>query len=243
MGIASWHAARLQALSAEEGWLNLTDRVEIAPGTYSVGRAGDIALSTGPEHLGTLTLAPDGRATLDGAPFGNGHLRRDGLLLEITVLEGQHALRVRDLARPRVPPVIPLFPEDPFWRISALWEALPAPERLTIGTMIGVETSVPLTHRARFHHAGEEVTLLPTHWKEGRPLFVFRDTTAGRETYAAARFLLGDVDGDRVVLDFNRAFNPPCAFTDLATCPLPPAQNRLPFAIRAGERAPQGHRP
>ena len=69
-------------------------------------------------------------------------------------------------------------------------------------------------------------------------MFVIRDRTSGPETYGAARFLIGDVRGDRVVLDFNKAFNPPCAFTDFAVCPLPSAQNVLPFPIRAGEKKP-----
>jgi uncharacterized protein (DUF1684 family) len=67
-------------------------------------------------------------------------------------------------------------------------------------------------------------------------MFVIRDATAGSETYAASRFLIGDPAGDTITLDFNRAHNPPCAFTDFAICPLPPRENRLSFPIRAGER-------
>ena len=102
-------------------------------------------------------------------------------------------------------------------------------------------TRVELTHAARFVHAGREVTLRPTHWKAGKPMFVIRDATAGKETYAASRFLIGEVQGDQVVLDFNKAFNPPCAFTDFAVCPLPPRQNIMGFEIRAGEKTPPGH--
>ena len=91
-------------------------------------------------------------------------------------------------------------------------------------------------HRAHFRHAGHEVGLLVTHWKRGLPMLVFRDATAGAETYAATRFLIAEPAGDVITLDFNRAHNPPCAFTDFAICPLPPPENRLPFAIRAGER-------
>ena len=87
-----------------------------------------------------------------------------------------------------------------------------------------------------FTHDGQDVTLLATHWKAGKPMFVIRDATAGSETYAASRFLIGDPAGDTITLDFNRAHNPPCAFTDFAICPLPPRENRLSFPIRAGER-------
>lgn len=246
----AWHRDRIAALVAGEGWLNLTDRIELVPGRYRLGRAkdNDLCLSVGPDHLGVLELAADGQALLDqGAgpqpfapvPDAYPRLQAGELLLEMTALEGDYALRVRDLAHPARAafPGIARYPVDPAWRITALWEALPAPQALGIDTALGVPTSVQITHRARFMHAGREITLLPTHWKSGKPMFVIRDATSGVETYGASRFLIGAVQGDRVILDFNRAFNPPCAFTDLATCPLPPKDNILPFAIRAGEKA------
>ena len=66
--------------------------------------------------------------------------------------------------------------------------------------------------------------------------FIFRDATAPKETYGGGRFLYSDLPRDgQVVLDFNKAYSPPCAFTDFATCPLPPKQNQLPLRIEAGE--------
>jgi uncharacterized protein (DUF1684 family) len=102
----------------------------------------------------------------------------------------------------------------------------------------GSAAAVTITHRASFTHAGQTVSLTPTHWKSGKPMFVFRDATAG-ETYAAGRFLIGeDIEGDEITLDFNRAFTPPCGFTEFAICPLPPPGNVLAFRIEAGEKAP-----
>jgi uncharacterized protein (DUF1684 family) len=102
----------------------------------------------------------------------------------------------------------------------------------------GSTAAVTLTHRATFQHQGKTVTLTPTHWKSGKPMFVFRDRTAG-ETYPACRFLFGeDPTESGITLDFNRAISPPCAFTDFAICPLPPPGNILPFRIEAGELAP-----
>ena len=70
-------------------------------------------------------------------------------------------------------------------------------------------------------------------------MFVIRDATSGRQTYAASRFLIGDDVADgQITLDFNRAFSPPCAFSDFAICPLPPRSNILPFAVMAGEMWP-----
>lgn len=250
--IADWRAARLAALTAEDGWLNLTDRVELAPGRVTVGTApgNDVVISAGPAHLGVLALAADGGASLDAGdgprafvpvPDNPPRLKLGGLLLEMMSIEGSHALRVRDTAAPARTgfPGIDSFPVDPAWRIEAGWQALAQPQSLGIDLVTGVATRIRLTHQAGFTHGGAPVTLLPTHWKAGKPMFVIRDRTSGRETYGAARFLIGELRGDRVVLDFNKAFNPPCAFTDLAVCPLPPRQNVLGFEIRAGEKKPR----
>lgn len=255
----AWHRARLADLTAEDGWLHLTDRVELAPGRHLVGRqAGcDVQIHAGPDRLGWLELAADGSAVLmtgtDALPFrpvpgpvpgsvpgSNPWLRLPGLLLEIMTVEGQHALRVRDLTLPVRAAFagIPRFPVDPGWRILADWVPLAVPGTVEVDLVNGARSILPLTHHARFRHDGHEVALLAAHQKAGKPMFVIRDRTAGVETYAASRFLIGEVAGDRVVLDFNRAFNPPCAFSDFAVCPLPPRGNVLLFAIRAGEKMP-----
>ena len=249
--IDAWRSQRLAALTAPDGWLNLTDRVEISPGTYQVGSGpeNDVHLSVGPSRLGELVLAADGTGTFDEGTGAHAfvaagdnppRLEAGGLLLEVTEIEGQHALRVRQIDAPSRLAFagIESFPLDPAWRVEAEWRALSEPERLGIDTVKGIRTSVSITHEARFTHDGAEVLLLPTHWKGGKPMFVIRDRTSGPETYGAARFLIGDVRGDRVVLDFNKAFNPPCAFTDFAVCPLPPAENVLPIRIEAGEKRP-----
>ena len=241
---ADWQAERLAALTAEDGWLNLTDRLEIPPGGQRVGAAAgnDLVLSVGPAHLGVLTataktasLTAGGQTLTFAAQGGNPVLRVAGLLLELHTVEGQPALRVRDLSlRPKAN--LTSYPYDPAWVITARWEALAAPQAQSVDQKGAGPTEVTLTHRAHFTHEGVAVTLLATHWKAGKPMFVIRDATAGAETYAASRFLIGEPAGDTITLDFNRAHNPPCAFTDFAICPLPPRENRLPFAIRAGER-------
>jgi hypothetical protein len=211
------------------------------------GAGNDVVLSTGPDHLGVVEVTapgaarfthPDGRvATFQPAAGGFPQLRVPPLLLELHTVDDVPALRVRDLTLPRRA-TLRLYPYDPAWRIEAAWEALPEAQDLSIGQKGAGETVVRLTHRAQVRVAGRDITLLPTHQKSSAPMFVIRDATSGPETYAASRFLIGDVRGDRVILDFNRAHNPPCAFTDFAVCPLPPPENRLPFPIRAGELKP-----
>lgn len=249
---AEWQAARLAALTAEDGWLNLTDRIEITPGRWSLGRVdADMILSVGPDQLGVLDLTPDLSAHLEvegsrlpftPGPGGYDILRHAGLLLEIHVVDGAAALRLRQIDHPaRVNFLgIAAFPYDPDWMILADWQELPEPISRGIEMVAGRAETVTQTHVARFSHAGNEIALVPTHVKGGRPMFVLRDATSGQETYGAARFLIGEVEGAKVRMDFNRLINPPCAYTPFAICPLPPPENRLPFAIRAGELRPAG---
>ena len=243
--LPDWRAARLAALSAPDGWLNLVARIDLAPGRHRVGAAQEVRLPSGPELLGTLDLGPTGasfaRPGEDPRPFqpvpdGFPQLRVDPFLLEIHSVDGIPALRVRDLTRQ---PTVTLrhFPDAPDWTIRATWESL-APEATEITMKDGSTAAVTVTHRATFQHQGKTVILTPTHWKSGKPMFVFRDATAG-ETYPACRFLFGeDATDSGITLDFNRAISPPCAFTDFAVCPLPPPGNILPFRIEAGELAP-----
>lgn len=248
--LAAHRAARLAELAADDGWLNLTDRVELAQGSASVGRdsGNDIVLSVGPANLGRLTLAGNAASlktasgdTLDFLPEPERppRLRHAGLLMEIHTVDGQAALRVRDLSPGRPGVTLRYFPTDPAWVIRAEWIALASPVTRAAAMVNGASEAVVQTHSARFLHAGAQVDLVPLHVKSGKPMFVFRDQTAGSETYGASRFLYGDeVAEGRITLDFNTAFNPPCAFSDLAICPLPPRENILPFRVEAGELKP-----
>jgi uncharacterized protein (DUF1684 family) len=243
--LSDWRAARLAALKAPDGWLNLIARIELAAGGHEVGSAQEVRLPSGPDHLGTLEITTAGATfarpgqtpePFQPVPDAFPQLRVDPFLLELHTVDGQPALRVRDLTQH---PTIALrhFPDDPNWTLRAHWESF-APQVSEVAMKGGTSAAVTLTHRASFVHQGRTVTLTPTHWKSGKPMFVFRDATAG-ETYPACRFLFGeDMTDSEITLDFNRAISPPCAFTDLAICPLPPPGNVLPFRIEAGELAP-----
>ncbi len=128
------------------------------------------------------------------------------------------------------------YPADPAWRIDAEFHPYPKGRTLAITNVLGDVSNVPCPGYVTFTIGNVRCRLEPQETPNG--LFVvFTDKTAGKGTYPAGRFLETSLPADgRVVLDFNRAVNPPCAFTDFATCPLPPRANRLRIAVPAGER-------
>jgi len=247
--IETWRADRLARLKGEEGWLNIVGRWELEPGTVTVGSApgNDIVLDVGPAQVGSFTQEDDGGVTFYPADGGVPRQLKldkknfpsftvDRLLLQVTSLNGRNALRIRDRASTAPAALISIshFPVDPEWRIEADWTRLDQPLTMEVDTVVGIPTEVTITHKAVFAHDGRTVELIATHGTPQSPQFVLRDATAG-ETYPASRFLFGEPQGNKIVLDFNKAINPPCAFSPFAICPLPPPQNVLPFRIEAGE--------
>lgn len=250
--LEAWKIQRLKNLLAPDGWLNIIGRFWLEAGTVSVGSApqNDIVLATGPANLGTLTQAPDGAvAFTPHEPGPTIHITPDEehppkfrvaqMLMEITTLNGQNALRVRDTLSPEPAafPGLSSFPPDPEWRIVADWITLENVRGLRMNTTKSIPTDVRITHKAAFTRAGQRYELIATHGTPEAPQFVIRDETSKETTYPASRFVFGeDVTETTIVLDFNKAINPPCAFTEHAVCPLPPAENILPFRIEAGEK-------
>lgn len=248
----AWKTKRRAALTAPNGWLNIIGRWWLSEGTVSIGSAegNDLVLPAGPAQLGTLTQAADGIVTF--APAGGGesirlvpnkkappNFERDGLLVEITTLNGENAVRVRDTrsTAPSALEELTYFPTDPSWRITARWVPFETPKGVTVGTTKDIDTEVEVTHKAVFEKDGRTFELIATHGTPESPQFVIRDLTSKDSTYPASRFVYGEeVTADTIVLDFNKAINPPCAFTEFAVCPLPPAENVLPIRIEAGEK-------
>ena len=128
------------------------------------------------------------------------------------------------------------YPINPSFRIEASFEAFPTPKEVLIPNVLGSNFKMKSPGLLHLRVEGKDYTLQPVE-DEGKLFIIFRDPTSKAETYGAGRFLYADkaVKG-KVVLDFNKAENPPCAFTEFATCPLPPPQNRLDIEIKAGEK-------
>ena len=260
-------AARVQRLTASDGWLSLIGLHFLAAGDNTVGSAPDnqVVLAAGPARLGNVAVDANGSARLqvtpgvevrvNGAPvlsaeLGDGRTGRSVTVtcgtVSLFVIErgGRLALRVRDTESKRRQEFVGIeyFPTDPSWRIEATWEPYARPREVPIRNILGQESKALVLGRAVFTRDGHTIGLLPLQESPDDPLFfVISDLTSGTETYAAARFIYADPPRDgRVVLDFNRAINPPCAFTPFATCPLPPKENELPIAVKAGEKDYRG---
>jgi uncharacterized protein (DUF1684 family) len=127
------------------------------------------------------------------------------------------------------------FPAQEKYKIVATFTPFAVPKEIIIMNVLGDELKLKTPGLLSFELNGQHFELRPLIEDEKRLFIIFRDLTAGDTTYPAGRFLYADLPKEgKVILDFNRAENPPCAFTDFATCPLPPRQNYMKTRIEAG---------
>ena len=258
--VETWRQEREKKLRAEDGWLSVAALFWLREGESRVGSAADnevvLPADAAPARAGTVVLRK-GRVTfraapgVDGAAPGAEHeLKPDSkdvvalgrLRLSVIERSGRHGLRVRDPenARRRGFEGLAWYPVDASYRVTARFVPAPSPRSIEIVNILGDLLKMPSPGHVEFTLQGRALRLEPV-LEEGSPqlFFIFRDTTAGRETYPAGRYLYAEPPQDgTVTLDFNKAYSPPCAFTDFATCPLPPPGNRLPIAVPAGEKRP-----
>jgi uncharacterized protein (DUF1684 family) len=167
----------------------------------------------------------------------------DGGLGQATVIErnDRHALRVKHAGAPSRTQFAGLdyWPADPAWKITGKFIAHPTAKTIDIANIIGGVDAMDNPGVVEFQRGGKIYRIEALDEGEGVLFLVFADRTNGHGSYGAGRFLdapMPDANGN-VIIDFNQARNPPCAFTAFATCPLPPPENRLDLAITAGEKA------
>lgn len=236
----AWRREQENALRAPDGWLAVSALVWLKVGDNQLPepyrRFGKFRLERGnavwlPTSGAPRTVRPDTEPPADMVEIGDAQAQ--------VLKRGKRiGVRVRD---PRSPARTGFtgrvwYPADPVWRVDAAFHPYPKGRTLAITNVLGDISQVPCPGYVTFTVGNVRCRLEPQGTPKGL-FFVFTDKSAGKGTYPAGRFLETGlpVDG-RVVLDFNRAVNPPCAFTDFATCPLPPRTNRLPTAVVAGER-------
>ena len=268
--VEAWHAARVARLKQPTGWLSLVGLHWLDEGRFTLGSGvrNDIVLSVGPERLGLIEREADrvyfsaeegagvsvepaaaGRVALVADSAGEptvvafNHGEASFVLIERS---GRYGLRVRDQKAPTRTgfTAIERFPVDPAWRIEARF--IPHPPGRTIDIASVINTLEPMVNPGLIEfeldgkvHRLQAILELPD---DDSYFVIFADRTNRDQTYGAGRFVYTDgmpADG-RVVLDFNKAYNPPCALNAFSTCPLPPPENRMDAAVTAGEKRYSG---
>ncbi len=260
--VERWRAQHEKELAADDGWLTVAGLDWLKEGENRVGADPTIEIPLPPNsaparvasisfHAGQAVLhpAPGVPLLLNGKPATQTSLHEDTDILSINRLKfyvirrGDRAgLRLKDNDSPERKRFTGLtwYAVDPAWRIHAKFTAWDTPHTLAFANTIGQRETDQSPGYVTFTKDGREYRLEPM-LEDGKLFFVFRDRTSGKTTYGASRFLYTDAPKNGfVILDFNRAENPPCAFTAYATCPLPAPQNRLDLAVEAGEKIYQG---
>jgi len=260
--IIEWRAERLANLTGPEGYLNLVGLHWLGKQSTRIGSADDndiVFPAAAAPYVGVLELGDDGvlfRADPDALVGNIGgrvqtiHIADDttanpvalfhgSLSWTIIKRDGRFALRLRDFEHPAAKELAPLeyFPINPAFRLTATLQPFDKPKIVNVNTTIeglGYRPESPGTLLFEIDDVAHELEA----YKAGNQLFiVFADETTGRETYPAGRFVYADwpdADGE-TVLDFNKAYNPPCAFNAFATCPVASPRNRLKTRLNVGE--------
>jgi len=266
-GQQAWRKKRLDDLLKPDGWASLIGLHWIDPGSHYVGSNDDngIRLAMGPAQFGMLDrnddrirLVPNKNAglMLDGKPLHSPAALKadadeggpsvigfdDGKGIATVIKRGErYALRVKHADAPSRAKFAGLYywAADPAWIVTGRFVPHPPGKTITIANIIGTVDNVPNPGVIEFERDARTYRIEALDEGGDELFLVFADRTNGHGSYGAGRFLDTPKAGanGRVMLDFNRSYSPPCAFTAFATCPLPPPENRLDLAITAGEKA------
>ncbi len=262
--IQDWKESRLTYLKGPEGWLNLVGLHWLEKGSNTVGSDPSNAIvfpGSFPPRLGTFYLERDSVTFVARQGSGVTHLREEVVeILMIPDITGKpttleygshqwfiikrgdrHGIRLRDLEHPAIRQLdsMPTYPPQLKWKVVASLAPLKTPYKLKMGNVLGQVETYSIKGTLTFSINGKPYEIYPM----GEPpdlWFIFADETSAVETYGGGRFLQVEETGHEgtYILDFNKAYNPPCAFTPFATCPLPPKENILDIKVTAGEKSP-----
>lgn len=255
----AWRAEREARLKADDGWLTVSGLFFLNGGDNAFGSSplNDIVLRTGPEHAGVFTLgrgeitvraASGATLSVDGRdvtaarlwPYEGGDrptVTLGPLSLFAHYSGDRLAIRMRDRESDirRSFTGLRWYPVDEAFRLRGRYVPHDEPREIELPNILGDIETFRTSGSVALTVDGEDLRMTAVD-SRGRLWFIFRDLTSGNETYPAARFLYADAPEDGwTTVDFNRAYNPPCAFNPHTTCPLPPLENRLPVRIEAGE--------
>jgi uncharacterized protein (DUF1684 family) len=262
LSVEDWRARRHARLSSPDGWLTLVGLEWLKEGENRAGSAedNDIVLAGGAAHWGSVFLEGETLRFVSGdtqAVTINGeHLGESALVADVqgeptvvasdtvsfhVIFRESYALRVKDSQAPGLLNFkgVDNYPISADWRIEGSFIPAEAGTVVEISNVLGQVSEMPVYGTFEFEKDGRNHRLLGLGDARSKSLwFIFADRTSGRGTYGAGRFLYSDgmpADG-QLVVDFNMAYNPPCAFNEYSTCPLPPQANRLDVHVTAGEK-------
>jgi uncharacterized protein (DUF1684 family) len=261
--IEEWSTRRLERLKSDTGYLTLAGLFWLSEGenTFGSDASNDFVFPSGPAHAGvfvhekgvTRVRANSGTVlTLNDKKILDTALRTDrdkdtdvvrmGKISFYVIQRGNRfAIRMRDIDSPirRDFKGIERFPLSPAHRVEARFAPYDPPKRIPIVDIVGSVDTMLCPGAFVFEIGGKECRLDPVVDSPDDDAYwlIFSDATSGEETYGGGRFLYTDAPADgKVVVDFNKAYNPPCAFSPYTTCPIPPLQNQLGVAVEAGEK-------
>ena len=260
--VEQWQQDRLEGLKSKSGWLNLAGIYWLQEGSQTIGSdpSNDIVFpERAPAFLGVLTLEGEevhlqvqegvelfyeGEAVQElnlryetsGKPS---YLTHGDFAWYIMKRHTSLAVRLRDYRNPAIEALdhIPSYPIDPDYLVEAQLEPFPEARTMTVNTPFQDYTQeYQCPGELHFELQGQKLSLLP--FESGDSYFIIlSDETTALETYGGGRFMYATPDSTgRILLDFNKAYNPPCAVTPFAACPMPPRENHLPIRIEAGEK-------
>jgi uncharacterized protein len=268
--INEWDAKRVNRLKADDGWLNLVGRFWLKQGESTFGSAKDndivVESSKLPEHIGSF-IFEDSIVTfraLDGVDVMLGDMSVKEIVLvddqknDVTVLQigsvkfnlivrdTLYGIRFRDLNSDLVKNFkgVDRFPIDESWKIIAKFEAYNPVKEIDVPNVLGQISKENSPGAVVFERDGKTHRIDAVDEGGDKLFLIIADQTSGEETYGGGRFMYVNKPDSTgaILLDFNKAYNPPCVFTKYATCPLPPLQNYLKLKIEAGEKAyGEGH--
>lgn len=261
--ISEWHTKRINSLKSDFGWLNLVGLIWLKEGKNSFGASNGVQLKF-PEgsitdeagyfelQNGTVVLHANDKTVIkvndqsvkDAVVYSPDSIHQPicsygSLRWTIIKRDDKIGIRLRDLNSAAVKNFkgIEQFAVDSTYKVKAYLQKNQIASSISITNVIGQTNAQKSPGKLIFSLQGKQYTLDALE-EEGKLFIVFGDITSGKETYAAGRFIYADMPdaNGNTILDFNKAYNPPCAFTPYATCPLPPKQNILPIAVTAGEK-------
>ena len=259
-----WKLARQTELTGEEGWINLVDLIWLDEQMAFLNKQGNerLFLSEREEqdNIGRFSFSGDSvwfstktsTTTQAGSDqkqlvfpltYGTGGVKVDHWKWSVIQRAGKFALRIRDLNHPKLAEFVPtpVFEYDSKYNLPAKFEPR-FNETMDIPNVLGQVITWKVMGYLHITWEGKAYRLLALD-ELGKLFVIFADETSAKATYPTGRYLYVDYPDKTGVtqVDFNYAYNPPCAYTDFATCPIPPKENRLPFAVLAGEKMPLDH--